>query len=163
MSCIYNVPSRYIAQRRENYVVEKLFELLRKYTGVTLEGKSETIITSRSYSVEACYVLQNRKTSELRSWTGSTRLRGSNEPAQRAGVLQPFTPLIHPNQFITALREFSDSTLIADKIEDIFEDEDTDWMYDGCVSIVFLVQLKGYFPPQFRPRNVTEVVERDDE
>ena len=161
VSCIVNVPSRYLAQRREKYVVERIFALLAKYTGFTLEGKTETSIARRSYSIETCYVLKNRKTSEQRSWTGSTRLRGSNERGQRAGVLQPFTPLIHPNQLITALVELSDSTLIADKITDVFAEEDTNWTYTGCISVVFLIQLKGYFPPQFRSRNVTEVIDAD--
>jgi len=159
VSCIVNVPSRYLAQRREKYVAEKIFALLAKYTGYNLE---ESSIERKTFSIEACYVLKNRRTSEQRSWTGSTRLRGSNERAQRAGVLQPFTPLLHPNQLATALVELSDSTLIADKITDVFAEEDTNWTYTGCISVVFLIQLKGHFLPQFRIRNVTEVIDADE-
>lgn len=165
VSIIVNVPSRYLAQRREEYVVKKSFQIIGNHTGFIFDGTSaqKSEILRKSYSIEACYILEDRRDPSIkRSWTGSTKLRGTAEPAQTAGVLQEFEELLRPGQLVVALRDFNDSRTIADKIIGVFDGVNTDWMYSGCVSLAVLIQLKGYFPEAYRPRHVTEVIDADE-
>jgi hypothetical protein len=165
VSCLVNIPSRYLVERRERHVVNQFVRVLAKHTGIFFDGKTDrqlSVVNRKAYALECNYLLKSLITGNLRSWSGSVNLRGRNTADQRAGVLAEFQPLVSPDQIVNTLRQFSDGRAIEEKIVDAFAGVQTDYVYAGCVSLVILAYFRGYFPREFRPDNVKEILNNDD-
>lgn len=157
VTCVVNVPSRYLVEKKEDHVVREALKVLGTHTGFFLEGSNRNgvdkaklaSIVRKSYAIESTYILRSRSTGTERSWSGSWN---PNNKLQRAGILDDFQPLISRNQLVESLRSWSDGAAIETKIKDVVKNKSTDWEYAGCVSVCLLIQLRGFFPPALRPR-----------
>jgi len=61
---------------------------------------------------------------------------------------------------VNALREYEEPEPVETALTNVFDDDrDTDWDFDGLVSIVVNIQLKGVFPERFRGKDATIILE----
>jgi len=141
VTVLANVPSKYLLRRVwQAEAAGAVVGQMHAQTGFHLGGNSSpsVVVERASFSVEATYVLTNADNEE-RVWTGSWR--------NTLGQLQPYQPLVHWRQLVTALSDFGKPGAIEAKLANAFGPLDTQWTYAGLVSIVFVIQLCGRFGP----------------
>ena len=90
-----------------------------------------------SYQITASYQLRNTKTGELRTWTGSFNAR-NNAPAQLSGF-----EIFEPDIFVQTSQDH-----IEDVENRLMQFEETKWVLNQIISIIFNVQSKvKYYSP----------------
>lgn len=141
-SVICNIPSRYLEERREEEAVDRIIATMRNHTGFNLHGPSESSPDERKFCVECTYVLKHSVTNAERTWTGSWR--------NTHGRLTDFVHLTTRAQLLAAVVRFSVPGAVEALLEEIFGDLDSEWEFNGLVSLVLNFSLRGVFAPQFR-------------
>jgi hypothetical protein len=171
VASIINIPARYLVEKREAGAINDALKVLGDNTGFYLDGDARgangrsaraqnAAVSHKTYSIQATYLIKNRVSQAIRSWTGSWNTRNKFHDI---GALSEFQPLISGRQLVDSLRAWSDGRAIETKINsnEILRNLSTDWEFHATVSLCVVLNLKGYFPPHLRQRHVKVTLSED--
>ena len=140
---IGNIPSRYLEDGRQEEAVDAIIAATREHTGFNLVGPNTlTALNEARWAVEATYILKHSVTNFERTFTGSWR--------NTWGRLTDFAALVHRDQILAQVDRLAVPGAVETELGDIFAELDSEWEYNGLVSLVLNFQLRGHFPAQFR-------------
>jgi len=141
---ICNIPSKYLrSQQMIETAISRIVATVNNHTGYLIGGTLQqqlSNVTKKSFCLEATYRLVRADTGETRIWTGSWR--------NSLGRITDFEDLVTRAQLVNAVAIFSAPGAVEEKLQEFFGLE-SKWEFDGLVSLVINLNLRGQFGDQF--------------
>ncbi len=142
---ICNISSKYLeSQQLIEAAINRIIWAVRNHTGYLIGGtlqEQQSDVIRKRWALEATYRLIHDTTGEHRVWVGSWR--------NSLGRLTDFEDLLTRAQIVNAVTHFAAPGAVEEKLAETFGLE-SKWQYDGLVSLVVNLNLKGSFGNQFR-------------
>lgn len=149
MTVLANIPAiPFLSQNQQGEAIDRIVNAIGQHTGYYLSGGNHAHVSRATYALEASYVISSAD-GQLRTWTGAWTRENT------VGQLQGYVPLVHIGQLRTCLERFSGPGAIETRFGDLFGHLDTSWTYDGLVSLILNIQLKGTFSALQKKRRVS--------
>ena len=130
---LVNIPSRHIESGAAASKLGDILDLACQKSGLVLP------VHRPSLAVEATFLLEDRRTSALRTFTGSVQ-----EINRQKNIIIDYTTVSSYSDVRRILHTASDPNFISEKLDNAAHFPDSVWRFAGLVSLVLNLQTSGH-------------------